>query len=248
MPTKTMTKKDKSRALKLGVAALKMEKQYAAQQAKERKAAADLKKAAKKVKVEDGPGNLYKVKVEGKEYLLDDSGWSVVARSPSEKIQAAVRKAIREYARKRISLKPTKSHGYVNGVTFKDSDGRLCMYDQSRLSYYDTCYLGLCSAGGADIHISEFKYEDLSRAILEVSRGETKSVTLRDRDGARFNIKPDGGGEGGVILTILTKAEWNGKKKILKRNNVMRFDAKAAKTVGSIIDNFTCFNQNFESN
>lgn len=246
MPTKTMTKKDKSRALKLGVAALKVQKQYAAQQAKARKAAEDLKKAAKKVKVEDGPGNLYKVKVNGKEYLLDENGWSNESEPP-QKFMPAVEKAIKDYSHKRICLKPTKSHGYVNGVTFKDSDGRLCMYDQSRLSYYDTCYFGLCSAGGADIHISDFKYEDLSTAIRDVSRGETKSVTLKDRDGARFNIKPDGGGEGGVILTVLTKAEWNGKKKILKRNNVMRFDAKAAETVGDIIDNFTSFERNFET-
>ena len=246
MPAKTLTKKDKSRALKLGLATLKMEKQYAARQAKEKKVAADLKEAVKKIKVKDGPNNLYKVTLSGNECLVDRDCCGVGGITCELDIHKtkAVQEAIRIYSHKRIGLKPTKSHGYVNGVTFKDSDGRPCVFYQSHLSFYDTCYFGLCP--GATIHVSESNYECLSDAIHRVSRGESKSVTLKDRDGNRFNIKPN---DGGFVLIVLTKTDYKAKgeaKKKLIRNNMMRFDAKAAETISDIIDNFTSFYRNFE--
>lgn len=77
MPTKTkkttLTAAERKRALRLGIAMIQKEKRAKALLAREKKRDAELNKAAKKVKVEE-EGGLYKVTVEGKEYLLDRCG------------------------------------------------------------------------------------------------------------------------------------------------------------------------------
>jgi uncharacterized protein with gpF-like domain len=65
-----LTVVERKRALKLGIAMIQKEKAYAAKQTAQKKKEAALKKAAKKIKVEF-IGKLYKVTLEGKEYLVD---------------------------------------------------------------------------------------------------------------------------------------------------------------------------------
>jgi hypothetical protein len=180
---------------------------------------------AAKAKVrEDGKG--YKVRLSGKEYSADECGSPSYTTPPI--IFDAIKKAVKKYESKRIGLKRDGEYWWFN-----DSDGRGCCYRQSSLADKDTVWFGLDS--GHDIHLSESKNSALAEALYDIIDGSRRSFTGTDYYGSKYSVTAD---NGGFVLTI--KTDMN--KKRLTRKNTMRFDARAARVVSSIVEDFTDFN------